>query len=67
MSIEKNIVITVNELERLGRAFDALKEFHDEWDKREDDLEEMWMEAPEMVEKVLSEMAPVMERLKGET
>lgn len=48
-------------------SMDALKEFHDEWDKREDDLEEMWMEAPEMVEKVLSEMAPVMERLKGET
>lgn len=50
---------------QLRAIFDELKAFHDEWSVREDDPEEMWMEAPEMAAELVSKMEPIVKRLEG--
>jgi hypothetical protein len=44
-----------------------LREFRDEWKKREDDPEDMWIEAPEMATHLVSELEPVIERLDSQS
>jgi hypothetical protein len=55
--------IDEKDVEILRKVLDRLKKFRDVWSTREDDPEDMLMEAPEMATNLVSEMEPVMKRL----
>ena len=60
----KGLVISLNDVDRLGAVLNRLKAFHEEWDGREDDPEDMLTEAPEMVAEIVQKMEEVMKRLE---
>jgi hypothetical protein len=55
--------ISTEDVIRLRAVLNRLREFRDEWSKREDDPEDMWIEAPEMAAMLVSEMEAVISRL----
>ena len=56
--------ISDEDVQLLRGVLDRLREFDAEWSTREDDPEDMWIEAPEMAANLISKMKPVVERLE---
>lgn len=64
--MSKQFILHAQDVGHLDEVFERLKKFHEDWDGREDDPEDMLIEAPEMAADLVAKMGPIVKNLRAQ-